>query len=300
MSEKIKINNLTWWHIVRPTEKDIAEVKKALKLHRLILEELSAASDRSKVEAYDGYVYLVYHLPVWNTKERTSRRGEIDCVATGKTVLTVSYENLESLEQFRASLESGAGANIHTSAQLIHGLLQEVNAFSLRELRHVEEKANGIGRAIFKKADSALLEDISHVKRDLLDFGIIAASEKTTLESLSEVGPKFWGEESRIYFSDLLGSFLRVHYLLENLRATIISYSETVSQIFQFRTSEVVRRFSILGFLTFPLLLYATITLQPTVEPTLVQSPAEFWIVLGIIFVIVIGLAVFFRKKGWF
>ncbi len=300
MSEKIKINNVTWWHVTRPTEKDLAEIAKALKLHHLILEELSTASARSKVETYDGYVYLVYHLPIWNAKERTSRRGEIDLIATGKTVLSVSYENLEPIEQFRVSLRGEIGQKVQNTAQLIHAILQEVNAFSLRELRHIEEKANAIGQAVFKKADSTLLEEISRVKRDLLDFGIIAASEKTTLESLTEIGPEFWGEESKIYFADLLGSFLRVHYLLENLRATIISYSETVSQLFQLRTSEVVRRFSILGFLTFPLLLYATIALQPTVEPTLVQSPAEFWIILGAITVIVVALAIFFRKKGWF
>ena len=300
MSEKFKINNVVWWHFARPTERDIEEIKKAVRPHHLILEELTAISDRSKVEAYDDYVYLVYHLPIWNAKERTSRRGELDIVATKKMVISVSYENLEPLEQFRKDVAEKLTASITSPAELIHYLLQEVNTFSLRELRHVEEKTNAVGRKLFKKADASLLEEISYIKRDILDLGIIAASQKTTLESLTEVGAKFWGEGTRIYFTDLLGSFLRVHYLLENLRATIISYSETVSQLFQLKTSDVVRRFSILGFLTFPLLLYATIALQPTVEPTFIQSPVEFWVIFGVILIVVALLAVFFRKKGWF
>jgi magnesium transporter len=300
MIEKNKINQLTWWHITRPTENDLAEVAKAIHPHHLIMEELTATSDRSKVEVYDDYVYLVYHLPIWNTKERTSRRGEIDIVATKTTVVSVAYENLEPLEQFRNDLHTKLAGKIQNPPELIHYLLQEVNIFSLRELRHIEEKTNAVGRKIFKRADSSLLEEISYIKRDLLDFGIITASQKTTLESLIDVGATFWGNDARIYFTDLLGSLLRVHYLLENLRATIVSYSETVSQIFQFKTSEVIRRFSILGFLTFPLLLYATIALQPTVAPTFIQNPFEFWMIFGTICVIVIVLAMFFRKKGWF
>ncbi len=300
MIEKTKINNMTWWHVARPTEKDLQEVAKLVRPHHLIMEELTAVSDRSKVEVYDDYLYLVYHLPIWNAQERTSRRGEIDIVATKKAVVSVTYENLEPLEQFRRDIRGKLAGKIQGPAQLIHYLLEEVHVFSLRELRHVEEKANAVGAKIFKHADSALLEEISYIKRDVLDFGIIAASQKTTLESLAEVGANFYDADAKIYFTDLLGGLLRVHYLLENLRATITSYSETVSQIFQFKTSEIIRRFSILGFLTFPLLLYATIALQPTVAPTFIQNPSEFWVVFGTIFVIVVGLAAIFRKKGWF
>ncbi|MCL4499286.1 MAG: hypothetical protein M1335_03460, partial [Chloroflexi bacterium] len=281
MLEKTKINNIVWWHATRPTEHDIEEIKKAVRPHHLILDELTAVSDRSKVEAHDGYIYLVYHLPIWNAKERTSRRGELDILATKKMAVSVSYENLEPLEQFRKDAAEKLTAEVTSPAQLIHYLLQEANTFSLRELRHVEEKTSAVGRKLFKRADSALLEEISYVKRDIMDLGLIAASQRATLESLADVGAKFWGEGTRIYFTDLIGSFLRLHYLLENLRATIISYSETVSQLFQLKTSDVVRRFSILGFLTFPLLLYATIALQPTVAPTFIQNPAEFWVIFG-------------------
>lgn len=300
MIEKTKINKAVWWHVVRPSDQDIAEIAKVARPHHLILEELTAVSDRSKVETDDAYIYLVYHLPIWNAQERTSRRGEIDVVATKNSVITVAYENLEPLEQFRRDLRGKLADKIKNPPQLIHYLLEEVNVFSLRELRHVEEKVNAVGAKIFRRADSALLEEISYIKRDLLDFGIIAASQKTTLESLTDVGSRFYDADAKIYFADLLGGLLRVHYLLENLRATIISYSETVSQIFQFKTSEIIRRFSILGFLTFPLILYATIALQPTVEPTIIRTPAEFWVIFGVIFAIVLGLAFFFRKKGWF
>ncbi len=302
--KKIKINKITWIQLQKPTEKEIKQLEGLFDfdIHPIIQEEIYKPSDRSKVENYDGYVFAVYHLPVYNEKERTSRRVEIDFIATNDLLITVNYEKIEPLAEFIGGIERNASLKnkIQNPAQLIYYILQEVNVFSLRQLRHVEKKVNAVGTEIFEHPDQELLEEISYIKRDLLDFGIIAAAQKTTLESFLHVGTDFWGKSVEIYFSDLLGDFLKVHYLLENLRATIVSYSETVSQIFQFHTSNIVRRFSILGFLSFPLLLYATVTLQPQIAPTIFANPLEFWLIFALIIIIVIGLLVVFRKKRWF
>ena len=52
--------------------------------------------------------------------------------------------------------------------------------------------------------------------------------------------------------------------------------------------------------MSFPLLLYATVTLQPQIAPTIFANPLEFWLIFGLIIVIVVGLLMVFRKKGWF
>lgn len=302
MTEKTKIDKTTWIRISSPSEKEVRDLDGLFKIHPIIQEEIYRPSDRSKVENYDGYVFAVYHLPVYNPKERTSRRVELDIIATKDTLITVSYEKIEPLLEFAKKLEKSAELkkNIQNPAQLIYYILQEANVFSLRQLRHVEEKVKNVGRELFKHPDQELLEEISYIKRDLLDFGIIAAAQKTTLESFVHVGVGFWGESTKVYFSDLLGDFLKTHYLLENLRATIVSYSETISEIFQFHTSNIVRRFSILGFLSFPLLLFATITLQPEIATTLFANPLEFWLIFALIFMIMVWVLMIFRRKKWF
>jgi magnesium transporter len=302
MTEKIKINKTTWIRLEKPSEREIKSLDGLFDIHPIIQEEIYQPSDRSKVENYDGYVFAVYHLPIYNQKERTSRRAELDIIATKDTVVTVNYEKIEPLEEFVKNLGKNADLKkkVQNPAQLIYYILQEVNIFSLRQLRHVEEKVKEVGKDLFKHPDQKLLEEISYIRRDLLDFGIIAAAQKTTLESFVHVGTGFWGAGTRVYFSDLLGDFLKVHYLLENLRATIVSYSDTVSQIFQFHTSNIVRRFSILGFLSFPLLLYATVTLQPEIAPTLFANPLEFWLIFALIFMVMVWVLMVFRRKGWF
>jgi magnesium transporter len=289
----------TWVNVVTPTDEEITSLGEQFYLHPVIADELSVQSSRSRVESHDGYLFMVYHLPLYDTENQTSRRAEVDVVATEDTLITVSYEELEPIREFEQRIAKVPERDISSTAELVYHLVEAGNDFSVRQLRHVEEKTRIVGSELFRDSGKKLLEDIAIIKRDLLEFSLTTASQRVMLESLVPVGSAFWGEQYRIYLADLWGDFLKTHYLLENLRATIESYSETVSQLFQLKTAAVMRRFSILGFLTFPLILYATISLEPTVARTFIRTPGDFWLVFGIVAVFVALLAIVFRKKGW-
>ncbi|MBI5732559.1 hypothetical protein HY967_01190 [Candidatus Jorgensenbacteria bacterium] len=299
MTEITITPKLKWIHLRNPGETDIQRLKKNWGIHPLVLDELLGPSDRSKVEHYGDYLFLVYHLPIYDVLKLTSRRAEIDFIATKDALITVTYEDLEPIKQFERDLDTRYKKVLQTTAQMVYYIITEVNDYSLRQLKHVERKVNFVGDLLFKRQDRELLEEISRIRRDLVDFSIIAVPQRATLKSLLETGVAFWGPRFKIYFADLDGDYLKIHLLLENLKATTESYSDTVSQIFQFKTSEVIRRFSILGFLTFPLLLYATISLQPRIESTFIKEPSDFWLIFGIISIILIVIAAFFRKRGW-
>jgi len=299
MTKRYKINDTFYWiKITAPAKHEIHDVAREFKIHPLITNELTEPSNRSTVENYGDYLFLVYHLPIWNDVEKTSRKGEIDLVISGNTLITVTYEELEPIERFERGLTKKTEEEIQSSAHLVYHLIHEINDFSLHELRHIERKVDEMGERLFKEQDYKLLEQVSYVKRDLLNFTIIAAPQRTILESLAEVGPRFWGDEYKIYFSGLHGDFLRLHFLLENLRATVESYSDTVSQLLNFKTTQVMRRITTLGFLTFPLILYSTIALEPTVAGTFIHTAADFWEIFGIISIVIIILAVILRKRN--
>ena len=295
----IQKENLEWLHLTSPRKEDIAELKNKFNIHPIIIEELFNQSDRGKIEIYEDYIFIVYHMPIYDKETKSSRRGEIDFIVGKKNLITVSYETLEPIERLEQKIKKFPEDKLQSVTQLIHLIFKEFNLFALRELKHVEDKVNFVGSRIFKGADKKLLEEISYIKRDILSLSLIIASEKNIIESLIHDSSHFFGAESKVYFSDLSSDFMKVHYLLENLKATTESFSVTISQIFQLKTSEVVRKFSILGFLTFPLIFYTTVTLNPRIEPTFIYEPSDFWVWFGIITAVVIGLAVIFRKKGW-
>lgn len=291
---------ITWIDVLNPTKSDIEYIKKQHDFHPIILDELLHFSARSKVEIYDSYIYLAYHLPIYDAKTRTSRRAEIDFLITHDAVITVHYEDLEPIDRFSKAVTDNAETrerSLAHSALMVYGLLQEVNAFCGRELRHIDQKVTAVTKDLFSHQEYQMLQRISYIKRDILDYDVIAKQESILLESLRDAGTKFFGDAYRIYLSDLHGDHLKVVQQLENYYGTIESCEETNAQLLNAKTNSVMQRFTILAFLTFPLMLFTSLFNVDLVTRE-INDPNVFWFGFGGVLVITTIVVLIFKKRG--
>jgi len=253
----------TWIDVVNPTKADIAEIRKIHAFHPIILDELLQVSTRSRVESYDGYLFLIYHLPVYDHRQKTSFRAEIDFLITQDTVITVRYGDIEPLDVFEGYMNSDPQfrerALSKNSMPLTYYLLQSIIAFSLRELRHIEENIGTISKEIFKGHEQRLLAKISYVKRDVLDYRLISRPQGILLSSLRSVGSDFWGKDSAVYLDDLVGDNLKTQQHIESYLEVIEALESTNSQLLSAKTNRVMQNFTVLAFLTFPLVLFTSV-----------------------------------------
>jgi len=296
-------HKLTWIDILKPTKKDLEFIRKQHKFHPIILDELLHTSARSRVEPYKEYLFLTYHLPIYDKNIKSSRRAEVDFLITKNKVITIHYEDLEPLNNFWRRLSNNSHfkdrAMGESSGQLIYYLIEEILAFSQGQLRHIEDKLSEITKDLFQRQEAQLLEKISYIKRDLLDYSIIGKPQGIILQSLKETGIRFWGEEMRIYLADLAGDHLKIMQYLDNFKETIDALEQTNSQLLNAKTNAVMQRFTVLAFLTVPLLLLTSIFSVTAIDKVIKNSPVVFGISFISILVLTILLLVFFRKKVW-
>lgn len=296
-------DKITWIDIIKPTRDDLDFLKKQHKFHPIILDELLHFSTRSRVEFYKDYLYMTYHLPMYDPAIKTSRRAEIDFLVTKDLVITVRYEDLEPTENLYRVIsnnphfkERALGSD---SGQLVYYLIQEIIAFSMRQLRHVEENISYITQEIFKGREEEILQKISYVKRDVMDYSIISHPQEILLNSLLDVGTKFWGEEARIYLNDTVGDHYKVTQHLENYREVIESLESTNGQLLSAKTNRVMQRFTILAFLTFPLLFFTSLATINFIGDFLAVSAIRFWLIFFSVLTLIVALVIIFRKRGW-
>lgn len=290
---------ITWLDFERPSKADIEAIKKIHDFHPIILDELLHFSTRSRVEHYDSYLYLVYHFPIYDAKSRTSRRAEIDFLITKDHVITIHYEPMEPVEYARHAITDTAGQKkfLANGAMFMYHFLQGIHDFCLRELRHIDQKVTSVTKDLFSHQEYQMLQRISYIKRDVLDYGVITKPQGLLLQSLHNVGGRFWGEEARIYLSDLTSDHLKITQQLENYRDTIESCEETNAQLLNAKTNAVMQRFTILAFLTFPLMLFTSLFSVEIVSRE-ISDPRTFWFGFGgVLFVTVVTILVF-KHKG--
>ena len=284
----------TWIDIANPKKADIAEIKKLHNFHPVILDELLEVSARSRVEPYNDYLFLTYHLPIYDPVQRTSLRGEVDFLITKDTVITVRYGDIEPLDIFEGKLNASAefreqvlGKN---SMLLTYHLLQSIIAFSLRQLRHIEENVGVVSKEIFKGREQQLLEKISYIKRDVLDYSLISRPQGILLSSLRSVGAEFCGSSATIYLDDLIGDNLKTQQHTENYLKVIESLESTNSQLLNAKTNRVMQNVTVLAFLTFPLVLFTSIYATDT-------RTNDFWMGLGSTLVATVLIIILFKRR---
>jgi magnesium transporter len=231
----IKKHKSTWVRVINPTQHEIEALQKEYKLHDTIAQELLDVSARAHVEAHPSYLYLVYHLPLYNNKEQISRRGEVDVILTKDTVITVEYQHLapydriqEHMEQDKKYHNAVLGKN---SAHLFYYLMEALLVHQLHELSHVHEKIEDIDKGLLHPQETILSAKILYAKRDLINYYVLVKSQTDIFHSLEQIGAAFFGNASSVYWSDLEGAFLKVLRLAQNYKEVLESFDATVSQL---------------------------------------------------------------------
>lgn len=299
----IKNKGITWIDIAKPTKEDIEFVAKQHKFHPIILDELLHVSAHSRVDIYDQYLYLTYHIPVYDPVMKTSRKAEIDCLVTKTKIITVHYEELEPINNFTRNLTNNLHfreTSMENTGKLLYSIIEEVISFSMRQLKHIEENVTGLTKELFTGNEEGMLRKISYVKRDLLDYRIISGPQGILLRSLKETAIKFWGESIVVYLSDLTGDHLKVVQHLENYQQTIESLEETNSQLLNAKTNSVMQKFNILAFLTIPIVIIIQLFAVDSFNKLFGENDLKVFL-LSLITVISITtvILIVFKNKKW-
>jgi magnesium transporter len=299
----IKNKNITWIDIVKPTKEDVEFVAKQNKFHPIILDELLHVSAHSRVEIYDQYLYLTYHLPIYDSVVKTSRKAEIDCLITKNKIITVHYEELEPINNFARNVTNNPHfkeTSMDNTGKLLYSIIEEIINFSMRQLRHIEENVTNLTQELFTGKEEVMLRKISYVKRDLLDYRIISRPQEILLRSLKETSIKFWGEDIAVYLSDLVGDNLKVIQHLENYQQTIESLEETNAQLLNAKTNSVMQKFNVLAFLTIPMVVVIQLFAVDSFNRLFGDNDLKaFLTCLFLVIITTIVSLLLFRKKKW-
>lgn len=298
----IKNDKITWVDILKPTSHDLDFLKKQHKFHPIILDELLQPSARSRVESYENYLFLVYHMPAYNPQTKTSRKTEIDFLITKNMVITAHYEELEPINNFIRTISDNPDFKnmmMENTGKVIYGLIEEITAFSLRQLRHIEEDLSVLTKELFDGNEARMLKDVSYVKRNILDYRIISRPQEITLQSLKETGTTFWGNDMKVYLSDLNGDHLKVMQRLENYRESIESLESTNAQLLNAKSTAVMQKFTILAFLTFPPALTMAFFTVGAIDKIIGDNPVVFIGSFGLVLLINTIMLFIFKKRGW-
>jgi magnesium transporter len=308
----------------------VAAIGRIFRLHPLTLEDIENTEQRAKLEDYEGYVYIVARMLVNRVDPTDPSRPfsanalhllrsicaseQVSIVVGPGFVVSIqeadppttpqgelAREGGDVFESIRQRLRKGSGHLRKLGADFLAYLLLDaiVDSYFIIAER-LGERVEIVEDEVIVRATRQVFQVIHMLRRDMLTVRRAAWPLRDVLSALSRGEQEIFTENTRIYLRDVSDHTVEVIDTVETLRDIVTGLLETYLSSVSNRLNEVMKVLTIISTIFMPLTFIVGVygmnfeRLYPSQA-----DPYGFWEVMGVSLAIVLGMWVFFRRRGW-
>ncbi|HEX6388169.1 MAG TPA: CorA family divalent cation transporter, partial [Solirubrobacteraceae bacterium] len=142
-----------------------------------------------------------------------------------------------------------------------------------------------------------VVRDISNAKQEIINFRKIVRPQRAALRDLERT-KRYIPEDLEIYFDDINDASERVWDMLENFKEVVEGLESTNEAVLSHQLNDVLRVLTAFSVVVLPLTLIASIFGMNNKIPG-EESVSGFWLVIGLMVVVLVAMVTLFRKRGW-
>lgn len=301
MLKKFKYKEITWLDLESPTSEELAQIGQEWSIHPLVIQELAQASHRTKVDLYNDYLYLILHFPDISGEHD---HQEVDFVIGKNFIITAHYEPLNAVHDFSKIFETDfewkKGAEKIHAGFLFFYLMREMYASLEDGLRYANDKLKKVEKEVFAGHEREMVQTLSAINRELLDYRWSLKAHKEVLASLEIAGPEIFGNKFTYFLKAIIGEQEKLWDMLENLRETFTDLSDTNDSLLAIKTNNIIRALTVAAFVFLPLTVVPQIFGMNTSFMPFRTHPYDFVLVMALMALSSAFLYLLARLKRWF
>ncbi|HEY7561075.1 MAG TPA: magnesium transporter CorA family protein [Gaiellaceae bacterium] len=299
---ELSAEGLTWVHVDRPGGLEVAHLSDRFNFHELDLEDVLSKRQRPKIDEYPEYLFVVLHFPVYDKAVRRLNAAELDVFLGPDFVITLpNVELLPVTYLFRRCEDDAAlREDIFTkgSGYLLYHVLDDLFDYCFPILDKIGAKLDSIEPAIFEERSEDVVRDISNAKQEIIAYRKIIKPERSTLRLLERSTQRFLPENLEVYYDDIVDASERIWDLLDNYKEVIEGLESTNESFISHNQQYRLQLLTVVTVILLPLTLLASVFGMNVRVPGQ-GDIAAFWVLLGIMVVLGLGLLGLFRWRRW-
>lgn len=295
-------DKVTWFNIngLNDTSK-IEKLGEEFGLHPLLLEDIVNTQQRPKIEEHENYVFLVVKM-LYHDSEGKFVKEHISIVLEKNYVLTFQEANEDVFDQLRNRIKNGKGrVRQHGSDYLMYSILDAIidNYFVIIEnlgdnIEFLEDEL------LIKTPRENISSEIQSLKRKILKIRNAVLPLREVIKQLEKDENTLINIKTKNYIRDLLDHILQIGENVEVYREMTWGLMDMYITTISNKMNEVMKVLTIMSSIFIPLTFIAGVYgMNFDYMPELRQHDAYF-IVLGVMALIFLGMIWYFKRKKWF
>lgn len=302
MIETVKIGTLKWHHILTPDDNDLNYLLENFHFHPLDIEDCKSINQRSKIDIYDDYYFMILHFPNFDRWNRFLKAKEVKIFWGEDYVITIGKSHWvvkEMFNEYKDQAERGGKFEIGTSDALLYQILLKLMIETLSLIRKVGLEVELINRDLFSKKAERTIEGISINRKNIILLNTLFKPQLRLFHKFESGDIKGYAENMEDYWGNILDFYQKIWDMTEDYGELIDGLSKTFDSLQSHKINEIMKILTMISSVLLPLTFVASIYGMNNMNLPLTNYPHSFWIIMACMLCMGILMIFYFKKRKW-
>ncbi len=278
----------------------IEEIGQELGIHRLILEDILEVNQRPKVEIFDEYIFFTMKMLGLSKSKKKIHYEQVSAIMGENFVLLFQEQQGDIFDGIRERIEKNVGIIRRKGHDfLVYRLLDTVvdNYYIIAD--HLGKQLDRMETEIIEAPQDTHVSQLIEVKKQLMKLRRSIIPLKDSVSSLEKAQHPYIQKKNVPYFRDVLEHNIEVIEVMEVYRETVMSLIDLHTSLVSNQMNNIMKVLTIISSIFIPLsFIVGLYGMNFHYMPELTYKYGYF-VILGVIALIILGMLYYFRKKKW-
>lgn len=305
MIRELNIKWIKWIDCVWAKDSEIKEILKNYQsIHELDIEACLEWNQKSRIDTYDDYNFIVYDFPKYNWRTKIYDLNEFNIFFSKEYIITFrkySLKHIDDIFEYYSNLKSTKNEDEikFTSWFILYEITQAMLEKMFKVIKNVNKDIKDIEKDVFDWANTSLVKDIMIKKRNILALKNMFKPQIIVLRQLEHTINKIYDWEMEVYFEDLENKMEQIVNDITNLAEHIDTVEDAFKSIIDIKTNNTIKILTIFTAFMMPLTLVTSFYWMNIILPF--QENSMF--VFSILVISIISMTlwyIYLKKKNVF
>ena len=287
-----------WLDLEAPEEEELNEFLEPLKIDLEMLRSRMDPVSNMLVEVFDNLLFL--RIPT----QGPSAAGDftnISLLCLPTTLVTIHREPLPAISDLASRLSGQIRLKSATTSALIYQVIGRLVAENFFAFGGCRQNQEALSKRMIEDSDSITPEDIFILRQQITNIGDANEDHAFCVDVLQKMGSTPFGVADQLeHFKELDRSIERHQRSMDRLEENVKDLHQQFLLAVQDRTGNRLKVLTILSAVFLPLTLIAGIYGMNFENMPELGVRYAYYMILGFMALVGIGMLAFFYKKGWF
>ena len=293
---------ITWINVDGLKKADIEDISRHYGIHYLFTEDILSVGQRAKMDEIDGLVFCLLNMLYFNEEQSTVETEQISIVLGKNFVISFQEDATRDVfDPLREKLKAnGTKIRQNGADYLFYSLLDMIvdNYFIVME--KMGDKIELLEEDIVRNSNTQSLAKINMMRKEMIILKRSIVPVRELISGIMRSDNEYIHEHTEKYFKDVYDHIVQANDLAENYRDMMINLHDLYLNNVNLKMNEVMKVMAVVTCLLAPATVIGGIFGMNFESIPLLHNKWGFFISVGCMLLIPLGMIRMFRKRGWF